>query len=58
MKNFKLILVTGLFALINMACSLEPGVFEVADDNELSAKRQKWAQFEEKRTEKELSIWQ
>lgn len=58
MKNFKFILVAGLFALLNVACSPEPGVFEIADNNDLSTQRQKWAQFEEKRTEKELSNWQ
>lgn len=58
MKKINLIIVSGLFALLNVACSVEPGVFEISEDNELSAKRQKWAQFEQKRTKKELSNWQ
>jgi len=57
-KNIKsLVFLLSLLSFSACSPSLEDQI-SLKDKNELSEKRQDWVQFEEKRTQKELSSWQ
>ena len=55
MKIKMLVALMGLICFSACSQSLED---RIADKNEISEQRSDWAQFEEKRTEQELSIFQ
>lgn len=57
MKIKSLVLLLSLFCFSACSPSLEDQI-SLKDKNELSEKRDNWAQFEESRTKDELSSWQ
>jgi hypothetical protein len=57
MKIKSLVLLLSLICFSACTPSLEDQI-SLKEKNELSEKRHTWAQFEEKRTQNELSSWQ